>query len=67
MALASATTDEPDFAIESCAAEDLATMARRMRDAASAQLRLLEAALPQLDDRRHQLAQQVLSQRDAFR
>ena len=66
VALASATADEPDFAIESCTAEDLATMAHRMRQHASEQLELLDAALPQLDDKRRQLAQQVLSQRDEF-
>jgi maltose alpha-D-glucosyltransferase/alpha-amylase len=52
--------------MESCTAEELATTARRMRESASEQLRLLEAALPQLDDKRRQLAQQVLSQRDEF-
>jgi maltose alpha-D-glucosyltransferase/alpha-amylase len=66
VALASATADEPDFTIESCTAEDLADMARRMREHASEQLRLLEAALPQLDDKRRQLAQRLLSQRDEF-
>jgi maltose alpha-D-glucosyltransferase/alpha-amylase len=64
VALASATAEESDFAIESCTPEDLATLSRRMRESASAQLRLLESALPQLDDRRRQLAQQLLSQRD---
>jgi maltose alpha-D-glucosyltransferase/alpha-amylase len=64
VALASATAEEPDFAIESCTPEDIATLSRRMRESAAAQLRLLESALPQLDDRRRQLAQQLLSRRD---
>jgi maltose alpha-D-glucosyltransferase / alpha-amylase len=66
VALASSTADEPDFTIESCTAADLASMARRMRESASEELRLLETSLPQLDDRHRQLAEEVLSQRDEF-
>jgi maltose alpha-D-glucosyltransferase/alpha-amylase len=64
VALASATADEPEFAVEPCSPGDVAAMVARMREEASAHLRLLETALPQLDDRRRHLAHDLLSQRD---
>ncbi|HVG70583.1 MAG TPA: maltose alpha-D-glucosyltransferase [Vicinamibacterales bacterium] len=64
VALASASRDEPAFTAEAFSAADLTATARRMREGALEQLRLLESALPQLDDRRRQLASELLMQRD---
>jgi maltose alpha-D-glucosyltransferase/alpha-amylase len=64
VALASATPDEPDFAVETYTAADVATTVTRMREQASAQLRLLETALPRLDDRQRQLATELLAERE---
>jgi maltose alpha-D-glucosyltransferase/alpha-amylase len=63
VALASATPDEPGFAVETYTAADVAATAARMREHASAQLRLLETALPRLDDRHRQLAAELLAER----
>jgi len=64
VALASATPDEPDFAVETNTAAEVAATATRMREHASAQLRLLETALPRLDDRQRLLAAEVLAARE---
>jgi len=63
MALASAPED-PAFRVEPFSAPDLMAPAAAMRKHAAAQLALLEAALPGLDERRRQLAAQVLAERD---
>jgi maltose alpha-D-glucosyltransferase/alpha-amylase len=63
VALAS-TSEDPAFTREAFAAEDVAATARRMREHALGQLRLLESALPRLDDRRRQLASELLMRRD---
>jgi maltose alpha-D-glucosyltransferase/alpha-amylase len=64
VSLASATVEETDFAVEPCSTADVAAMVARMRAEATERLALLEAALPQLDDRRRHLALDLLSQRD---
>jgi maltose alpha-D-glucosyltransferase/alpha-amylase len=63
VALAS-TSEDPAFTRKTFAAEDVAATARRMREHALGQLRLLESALPRLDDRRRQLASELLMRRD---
>jgi maltose alpha-D-glucosyltransferase/alpha-amylase len=57
-------TDDPAFRAETYSAADLEATVAAMRQHALTQLQLLRAALPGLDDRRRQLAEQVLSQRD---
>ena len=61
-----ALTDDsrPAFAVESYSNGDLGALAAHMREHAVAQLRLLETALPRLDDRRRHLAVEVLGHRD---
>jgi maltose alpha-D-glucosyltransferase/alpha-amylase len=66
VALASATGDEPEFAPEPCTAAEMSAMAARMRDYAAGQLRLLETALPMLDDKHRQLAADLLQQRQTL-
>jgi maltose alpha-D-glucosyltransferase/alpha-amylase len=52
------------FAVEPYTAADLEETVAAMRGRAVEQLQLLEQALPRLDDRRRQLASDVLAQRD---
>jgi maltose alpha-D-glucosyltransferase/alpha-amylase len=63
VALASAPED-PAFAPEPYAPEDLRAAAAGMRRDAEARLRLLESALPTFDDRRRELGTEVLVHRD---
>jgi maltose alpha-D-glucosyltransferase/alpha-amylase len=65
MALASAP-DDPAFSIETYAEADLTATAVAMREHAEVQLGLLEAAVPGFDDRRRQLATQLLAERDVL-
>jgi maltose alpha-D-glucosyltransferase/alpha-amylase len=62
VALASAPLD-PAFPVEMYSPAGLAAAAAEMREHASMRLELLDAALPRLDERRRQVAEQVLSQR----
>jgi maltose alpha-D-glucosyltransferase/alpha-amylase len=64
VALASATSSEPAFSLEPCSATDVSIIAMRMREHAAGQFRLLQDALEQLDDKRRQLADDVLAHRD---
>jgi maltose alpha-D-glucosyltransferase / alpha-amylase len=75
LALASATPEEEaTFVPEIYTVADVAATARRMREQTTAQLKLLESALPRLDERQRQLAielldrrQEVLQQFDALK
>jgi maltose alpha-D-glucosyltransferase/alpha-amylase len=63
VALASAPSD-PAFGVEFYSASGIQQTAGAMRSHASDQLRLLEGALPRLDERRRQIATEVLAHRD---
>jgi maltose alpha-D-glucosyltransferase/alpha-amylase len=63
VALASRPED-PAFAIEISSPADVKDTAAAMRSHAVEQLRLLEDTVPRLDDRRRQLAREVLAHRD---
>jgi maltose alpha-D-glucosyltransferase/alpha-amylase len=56
----------PAFASQPMSKEDLKTTIDGMRHRAEEHLNLLEAVLPQLDDRMHDAARQVLELRDAL-
>ena len=62
--LASAGPHEAAFVPEPLTPADVKTMAETMRRHAHEQLKTLEAALPRLDDRRRDLAREVLAHRD---
>ena len=64
VALGSAAADVTAFAPEEYTADDLRTTADAMRGHADEQLRMLETALPRLDERRRELAKHVLAHRD---
>ena len=55
--------DETGFVPDAFTAADLKATVRHMREHAAEELRLLEAALPQLDGRRRELASDVLAER----
>jgi maltose alpha-D-glucosyltransferase / alpha-amylase len=59
-----AASDDPSFAAEPFSAADVQDTVTSMRAHAVEQLQLLERMLPRLDDRRRQLATDVLAQRD---
>jgi maltose alpha-D-glucosyltransferase/alpha-amylase len=59
-----APSGDPRFEMEPYTHADLAATATRMREHALEQLRLLEEAMPRLDERRRQLAADVLENRD---
>jgi maltose alpha-D-glucosyltransferase/alpha-amylase len=65
VALASAT-DGPQFGIEQYTRDELNAVVQRMREHGAGQLRLLEQALPRLDDRRRQMAMDVVAHRGDF-
>jgi maltose alpha-D-glucosyltransferase/alpha-amylase len=62
--LASAGADDAGFHPETLTAADLKATADAMRRHADERLRALEQALPRLDDRRREMARQVLAHRD---
>jgi maltose alpha-D-glucosyltransferase/alpha-amylase len=64
VALASAAPDDHAFAREAFSPADVEGTSKRMRAHAESQLRLLESALPRLDDRRRQLAGELLMRRN---
>jgi maltose alpha-D-glucosyltransferase/alpha-amylase len=66
VALAQAGAEQPAFVPEPFTAADAKSTAEAMRRHADEQLSLLEAALPRLDDRRRELARQVLAHRAAL-
>jgi maltose alpha-D-glucosyltransferase/alpha-amylase len=61
--LASAPPDDPTFAAELFTADDARATAEHMQRHADDQLRLLETSLDRLDERRRELANQVLAHR----
>ena len=62
--LASASADDAAFAPEPISAADIRTIAEAMRRHADEQLRTLVSVMPRLDERRRELAREVLAQRD---
>jgi maltose alpha-D-glucosyltransferase / alpha-amylase len=65
--VALASADGPThFSIEPYTPEDLIATVNRMREHAAEQLRLLDHAMPRLDDRRRQLALDLLEHREDF-
>jgi len=65
--VALASADGPThFSIEPYTPEDLIATVNRMREHAAEQLRLLDHAMPRLDDRRRQLALDLLEHRQDF-
>jgi maltose alpha-D-glucosyltransferase/alpha-amylase len=64
VALASDASTDPAFTAEALSTADLLDTARQMRERALAQLRMLESAMPTLDDRLWQMASELLRQRD---
>ena len=64
--IGSAEPGRAAFAAEAYTGSDIAATADAMRRHAEEQLRTLEEALPRLDARRRDLAQQVLAQREAI-